>query len=131
MGQDTYCDFGYGVTLIISLENIELIKKAFLSNEVNTYFSDEDEAILTEDYELEEFERELNKKIGDEIYFFRTSLCVDARNLSRRDNPRLFGDCCIEVEDLNEKLREAKRKFLDLGFNEDDIQLKYMFEDSY
>jgi hypothetical protein len=133
MGQDTYCDIGYGVTLVISLDNIELIKNAFLCNEVNTYFSnnDYDEALLTEDYELEKFEKELNKRIGEEIYFFRSALCVDARNLSRRDLPRLFGDCCIGLESLNEKLEEGKSKFLEVGFNEEDIRLKYMFEDSY
>ena len=59
MGQDTYCDLGYGVTLEIKQENMDLIINAWQSEEISTYFSDYDEALLTENYSQEEFEDEL------------------------------------------------------------------------
>jgi hypothetical protein len=135
MGQDTYADLGYGVSLEINQENMELIIKAWHSNEVSTYLSDDDEALLTEDYTQTEFENELKNRIDipdkNKVYFFRSAVCVDARNISRRDTPRLFNDLCTSLDELVNNFKEGKEKFLELGFKEEDIQLKYMFEDSY
>ena len=50
MGQDTYCDLGYGASIEITRENMDLIIKSWQSNEISTYFSDYDEALLTENY---------------------------------------------------------------------------------
>jgi len=136
MGQDTYADIGYGVSLEITQENVELILKAWKSNEVSTYLSDYDEALLTEDYTQTELEDELKNRINtqedkNKVYFFRSAVCVDARNISRRDNPRLFNDLCVSLDELVNNFKEGKEKFLELGFKEEDIQLKYMFEDSF
>lgn len=135
MGQDTYCDLGYGASIEIKPENIDLILKAWRSDKVSTYFSDYDEALLTENYTEEEFENELKNRINvpDEnyVYFFRSAVCVDARNLSIRDNPRIFDDLCLSLEELVDNFNEGKQIFLDIGFKEEDIRLKYMFEDSY
>ena len=135
MGQDTYTDLGYGVSLEIIPENMDLIIKAWQSDEVSTYFSDYDEALLTEDYTQTEFEDELKVRMNrvnmNKVYFFRSAVCVDARNISRRDNPRLFNNLCVSLDELVNNFKEGKKKFLELGFKEEDIQLKYMFEDSF
>ena len=135
MGQDTYCDLGYGVTLEIKQENMDLIINAWQSEEISTYFSDYDEALLTENYSQEEFEDELKNRMNysdkNKVYFFRSAICVDVRNISRRDNPRIFNDLFISLDELVDNFKDGKQKFLDIGFKEEDIQIKYLFEDSY
>lgn len=138
MGQDTYADIGYGVSLEITPENMDLIIKAWKSDNVSTYLCDNegcDEALLTEGYTQTEFEDELKDRMGNDdrkrVYFFRSSICVDARNLFRRENPRIFDSVELSLDELIDNFKEGKEKLLELGFKEEDIQLKYMFEDSY
>ena len=76
MGQDTYCDLGYGVSIEIKPENIDLILKAWQSDEISTYFSDYDEALLTENYTQEEFENELKNRIKQ---IFSEGVLVEAK----------------------------------------------------
>ena len=67
MGQDTYADIGFGVSLEITPENMKLIIKAWQSDEVSTYLCDNeggDEALLTEDYTIKEFEDLLKNRIN-------------------------------------------------------------------
>jgi hypothetical protein len=54
--------------------------------------------------------------------------CVN--NISRRDNSQIFGDCNMSYDNLMNKFKEARNKFIELGFYKKDIKCGYSLLES-
>lgn len=156
MGQDTYIDFGVAVCLDLCFNDIKMVQ-TLLHNMAIKYndfgircyiVTDYDEIVSFDDFSLtleqvDELAEAVDKNAFNEIMVSNKLTVVSfkflipcskayARNISRRDNPFIFGnDDCEQVEDLCGKLMEAKAKFMELGINENLIWTGYTVLDSY
>jgi hypothetical protein len=156
MGQDTYIDFGVAVCLDLCFNDIKMVQ-TLLHNMAKRYNEfgircyivvDYDEIIsfdhsnitqaqidaLAEAVDINAFNEIMvsNKLTVVPFKFLIPCSNAYARNISRRDNPFIFGnDECEQVEDLCGKFMQAKAKFLELGINENLIWTGYTVKDSY
>jgi hypothetical protein len=156
MGQDTYIDFGVAVCLDLCFNDIKMVQ-TLLHNMATHYnefgircyiVTDYDEIISFDDssFTLEQIDAlaaSVDKNAFNEIMVSNKLTEVEfkflipcskayARNISRRDNPFIFGnDDCEDVEDVCTKFMQAKAKFMELGVSKDLIWTGYTVKDSY
>jgi hypothetical protein len=137
MGQDTYVDFGVSVSLKSLPETIELIRK-LIANQITQYDEFGIRCYIIVDYDEIESYNDADVNVGDEssfgteFKFLITCAKAYARNISRRDNPFIFGnDDADRVEDLCVKLARAKDMFVELGVAPELIWTGYTILDSY
>jgi hypothetical protein len=148
MGQDTYVNNGVYVSIKLTFENLNLINKMMQENIAIHYQTEPDcnndevrEIVDIDNYKKiidakteEEFNQELEntelkpkQKLMCLIQVFQSY----ARNISRRDNPWIFGHCDLSFNKMIKQFKEARKKFIDLGFPKKKIHCGYSFVDSY
>ena len=153
MGQDTSGRIGVSVTLPLTFQNIELIRRlVVLGHDCQCYLHPrggcrsrcEDEitelsAFEPDEFDLqkvvastneEEFETNLTA-IGVRLIHFIIEVAeAYARNISRRDLPQIFGEDDQTVEDVIRRFYDAKQTFLRSGVPSDLIKVGYTLIDN-
>ena len=153
MGQDTFVNIGTSVTIDFKYINLKLIKELIESGKFNIFFntgySCEDEIypeeifthhypyweeILDSNSENEFISRILEQNIKSKKIFFLYD-CIDAyaKNLSRRQEPHIFGfeENKRSTDFVIESLKKGKEYFLEYGIPEELIKIGYNFQDTY
>jgi hypothetical protein len=149
MGQDTYAYNGVYVVIKFNYKNLNLIKK-MLEEKIHIYFQTNincnDDEIMDLDG-LDNYKEILNSKSNKEFkLLFKNDktiqenqelFCLNqvfesyARNISRRENNHIFNDMDIKFNQLIKKFKEARNKFIELGFSKKNIKCGYSFADSF
>lgn len=144
MGQDTECNVNVSYTCDYTPENYEIIAKLVAIPGIDVYMphgDSDDEVLVITDTINKNSVQTIDKDVAEQYYkeyididtltFSINIIACYVLNLSRRDHPRVRMSTGRSPGGIIGRIKDTVAKFTAIGIDEADIEVDYMFHDSY